>query len=160
MRIRRLETADLPWVEAVVTEHFASPRIVSRGGLHDVRELPGLSAEDGSGRIGLLQWREDGREWEVITLIALPRRQGVGTRLIKSAEGLAAEEGCERLWLVTTDNNEAALTFYRAAGWEQVAVHEGAVAGARRLKPEIPLFDADGVPICDEIEFERKLVDN
>jgi hypothetical protein len=40
-------------------------------------------------------------------------------------------------------------------GWRQCAVHRGAVAEARRLKPQIPVNGHDGVPIEDEIEFER-----
>jgi hypothetical protein len=34
------------------------------------------------------------------------------------------------------------------------AVHRGAIAESRRLKPEIPLRGVGGHPIDDEIEFE------
>jgi hypothetical protein len=61
------------------------------------------------------------------------------------------------LWLITTNDNRTALSFYRAIGWRQVAVHRGAMRESRRLKPEIPELAPDGTPIEDEIEFELLL---
>jgi GNAT superfamily N-acetyltransferase len=97
--------------------------------------------------------------FEVVVLVADPPRQGVGRLLLRAAEQIARSHGCERCWLVTTNDNQAGLSFYRAIGWRQVAVHRGAVREARRLKPEIPEFAADGTPIEDEIEFELLLRD-
>jgi hypothetical protein len=45
MEARELSIDDRPWAERLVTERFASFRIVSRGVLHDTRALPGLLAE-------------------------------------------------------------------------------------------------------------------
>jgi hypothetical protein len=36
-------------------------------------------------------------------------------------------------------------------------MHRGAVAEARRLKPEMPELGPNGLPKVDEIEFERLL---
>lgn len=38
-----------------------------------------------------------------------------------------------------------------------VAVHQGAVDAARRLKPAIPLIGKHGIPIHDELELELEL---
>jgi ribosomal protein S18 acetylase RimI-like enzyme len=59
--------------------------------------------------------------------------------------------------LVTTNDNLPAIAFYRKLGWRQVAIHRGAIADARRLKPEIPEFGANGLPKEDEIEFDLTL---
>lgn len=64
----------------------------------------------------------------------------------------------DHAWLVTTDNNLGAIAFYHAIGWRRVAVHAGAVAEARKLKPEIPEQDEHGRPIRDAIEFELQLI--
>ena len=157
MRIRKITSDDLSWVESTISEHFGSPRVVSRGVLHDSTGLPGFIVEDEAGRIGLLQYHINNDECEVVNLVSTKRRQGVGTRLLEAVEGMAAEAGCKRLWLITTNNNVEALEFYRTAGWKQVAVHKGAVRESRKLKPEIPSHDERGVPIEDEIEFERDL---
>lgn len=159
VKARELTADDRPWAEALVSDHVASPRVVSRGVLHDTRELPGLIAERDGIPVGLLQYHAAGRQCEVVVLIAVQRRRGVGRLLLRAAEAIATSHGCTRLWLVTTNDNRAAAEFYRAVGWRRVGVHRGAVREARRLKPEIPEFAADGTPIEDEIEFEILLED-
>ena len=74
-----------------------------------------------------------------------------------AAELAARDAGCARLWLITTNDNEDALAFYRARGFTVTAIHRGAVDAARVLKPSIPLTDPRGVPIRDEIELARDL---
>lgn len=141
----------------MVAERFASTWIVSRGVLHDTRGLPGLIAEREGLPVGLLQYRVVGEEFEVVVLLAVLPREGVGRFLLRAAEPIARAHGCRRLWLITTNDNRAALSFYPAVGWRQVAVHRGALRESRRLKPEIPEFASDGTPIEDEIEFELLL---
>jgi hypothetical protein len=65
--------------------------------------------------------------------------------------------GCRRLWLITTNDNEPAMTFYSRWGMHLVTVHRGAIAESRKLKPEISHFGVGGRPIEDEIEFELLL---
>jgi ribosomal protein S18 acetylase RimI-like enzyme len=157
MKVRELTTDDRAWVERLVSERFASFRIVSRGVVHDARALPGLISESDGAPVGLLQYRVVGEQFEVVILIAVPPRQGVGRFLLGEAEPIARSHGCKRLWLITTNDNTAAISFYRAIGWQQTAIHRGAMHESRRLKPEIPEFASDGTPIEDEIEFELLL---
>ncbi|MGD8245715.1 MAG: hypothetical protein PVG25_02965 [Anaerolineae bacterium] len=63
----------------------------------------------------------------------------------------------QRIWLITTNDNLAALRFYQRRGFSLVAVHPGAVDQARTLKPEIPAIGHSGIPIRDEIELELPL---
>jgi len=74
-----------------------------------------------------------------------------------AVQTIAVDAECSRLWLITTNDNRGALEFYWAIGMRLVAIHRGAVHEARRLKPEIPEFSGDGIPIEDEIEFELPL---
>lgn len=157
MKIREIVPSDIEWIEAIVTTHFGSPEVVSRGVLHDARKLPGLVAEVESEPVGLLQYRWKGTQGEIVVLVSMLVRQGIGTMLVEAAKAKARKAGCERLWLITTNNNSVAQQFYRAIGWRQVATHEGAVRESRKLKPEIPELDRDGTPIVDEIEFEWRL---
>jgi ribosomal protein S18 acetylase RimI-like enzyme len=157
MQVRPVAVKDVPWVSRVVSETFASPRIVSRGVIHIATELPGLVAEHDGTPIGLLLYDIAALECEVVVLLAFQERTGVATHLLARAERLARAAGSRRLWLVTTNDNLSAIAFYRARGWRQVAVRRGAVAEARRLKPEIPEFGTNGLPKEDEIEFELAL---
>ena len=157
MDARELTIDDRAWAERLVSERFASSRLVSRGVLHDTRTLPGLIAESDGAPVGLLQYHVAGGQFEVVVLIAVRPRRGVGRFLLRSVQLIARTRGCKRLWLITTKDNRAARSFYRAIGWRQAAVHRGAMRESRRLKPEIPEFATDGTPIEDEIEFELLL---
>lgn len=150
MLVRALVDAERPWAAALVREHFGSPTVVPRGALHDTRSLPGLIALDAGERCGLLHYRLDGGELEIVVVIACHPRRGIGRRLLEAAQEVAQARGCRRLWLVTTNDNRPALAFYRAIGWRQCAVHRGAVRKARHLKPQIPLTGHAGIPIEDE----------
>jgi ribosomal protein S18 acetylase RimI-like enzyme len=157
IRIREATPDDIPWLEGVVTHHFASPRVISRGRLHKVRDLPGLIAETDDDPVGLLLYREAGDDVEIVILISEIVRQGVASRLVEAMRQQAVSSGHHRLWLVTTNDNLEAIAFYRATGWQQTAVHRGAMHGARQLKPEIPEIGPSGLPIEDEIEFALEL---
>ena len=50
-----------------------------------------------------------------------------------------------------------ALKFYQKRGFQLVAVYPSALDESRKIKPEIPLFGYDGIPLRDEIELEMKL---
>jgi GNAT superfamily N-acetyltransferase len=157
MEARELTPDDRSWAASLVARQYASTRVVSRGVLHDTLTLPGLIAESEGLPVGLLHYRVTGEELEVVVLIAVLRRKGVGRLLLRAAESLARSLGCRRLWLITTNDNRVAQSCYLAVGWRLATVYPGAVRESRRLKPEIPECAADGTPIEDEIEFERVL---
>ena len=81
----------------------------------------------------------------------------IGTKLVESVRKTTLETNCKRLWLITTNDNLSALTFYQKHGFEIVAIHRGAIEAARKLKPEIPIIGHGGIPIQDEIEMEKVL---
>ena len=157
MTLHLLTPADRPWLRGLLSAHFASPRIVSRGVLHQADELPGLVAAWDGRPVGVLLYDLRPPECEVVVLVALEEGHGIGTALLDAIKPVAAAAGCRRLWLVTTNDNLPAIAFYRRRGWTLVATHHGAVAEARRLKPEIPETGHDGIPIRDEIELEWRL---
>ena len=157
MKIRALTPADRLWVSEAVSRHFASTRIVSRGVLHDCSELTGLAAVRGVTPCGVLLYAIHEGECEVVVLLSLARRIGVAAALLASVRRVARAAGCRRLWLITTNDNQAAIDFYSSRGWSLKAVHRNAVSEARRIKPELPLFGHNGVPIRDELEFELLL---
>ena len=76
--------------------------------------------------------------------------------MIEAAGQLARQQGCTRLWVITTNDNVDALRFYQRRGFCLVGVHRGAVDRSRAsLKPEIPAAGAYRIPLRDEIELER-----
>jgi ribosomal protein S18 acetylase RimI-like enzyme len=155
--VRPLAASDRTWAARFLIEEAGSTAVVSRGILHQADALPGLVALNDGRPCGLLTYRKDGTDMEVVTLHANPLRQGVGTALLAAARAIARGAGCRRLWLITTNDNDPAIAFYRKRGLKLVAIHKDAMTISRRIKPEIPLFGIGGKPMTDEWVFEITL---
>ena len=86
MEVRAIALADRPWVSKVIADHFASPRIVSRGILHDCQALPGLVVVRDNAPCGVLLYDIREAECEVIALVSLVRRTGAAAALLDAVE--------------------------------------------------------------------------
>ena len=138
----------------MLTERWRSSRIVTRGQIHKGDSLPGFVAELVGERVGLITYRMEKDECELVSLDSLKEGAGVGSALLHAVQDVAGQTGCARAWLITTNDNLRAIGFYQKRGWRLVAVHRDAIAQSRQLKPEIPLVGDDGIPVRDEIELE------
>jgi ribosomal protein S18 acetylase RimI-like enzyme len=155
--IKPVISADKDWIEEFYIQRWGSNRVVTRGRLYTVSELPGFLAWKSNTRIGLLTYQASGEEIEIVTLDSLDPGHGVGTALISEAVRFARAAKSRRLWLITTNDNTPALHFYQKNGFNLVKIHHDAIKLSRELKPEIPLVGLDGIPIRDEIELEYNL---
>jgi GNAT superfamily N-acetyltransferase len=159
MQVRSREAADQPAARAFLVRHL-SARVARLGELLDPLGYPALLAEADDGQLlGMLTYVpvQGWEQCEVLTLHATQLWHGVGTALIQAVEQLAAKHGCVRLWVITTNDNVDALRFYQRRGFRLAAVHRGAVDDSRnRLKPEIPVAGAYGIPLRDELELEKR----
>jgi GNAT superfamily N-acetyltransferase len=158
VRVRERAEEDLPAVGAFLAERH-SARVARLGELVHPLEHPALIAETASGALaGVLTYVVSGDDCEVLTLHAAERSGGAGTALIEEVERTAAEHGCARLWVLTTNDNVDALRFYQRRGFRLAALHAGAVDQSRRtLKPEIPAIGEYGIPLRDEIVLEKEV---
>jgi ribosomal protein S18 acetylase RimI-like enzyme len=154
--VRPLGEGDREWVRETLRELWGET-VVSRGAVHDPTALPGFVAEEGGERVGLLTYRVDGADCEVVTIDAFPEGAGAGTALLDAAARAAREAGCGRVWLITTNDNLRALRFYQRRGFRLVAIHPDALERSRELKPSIPEIGLDGIPLRDELELELRL---
>jgi GNAT superfamily N-acetyltransferase len=152
--IRPLAPDDRNWAHALWTERWGSSRMVSRGVLFSLTDLPALVAWRGDVRAGVATYHIHDDDCELTSLDSVLEGVGVGTALIRAVIDTAKIAGCARLWLVTTNDNTHALRYYQRLGFRLAALHPGAVEAARRLKPEIPLLGLDEIPIRDELELE------
>jgi GNAT superfamily N-acetyltransferase len=120
-------------------------------------ELPGFAAFEDEQCIGLVTYELDGEACEIVSIDALEEGRGVGTALLEAVVEAAREAGCARVQLLTTNNNLRALAFYQKRGFRLVGLVPGAIDEERSLKPAIPLVDAAGLPIRDELHLELEL---
>lgn len=155
IHIRLKTEADQAWCTELLTTHWGSTQVVSRGRLHDAIMLPGLIAESQGKPVGLLTYHIEDKECEIVSLNSLLEKRGIATTLLDAIEKESFHIGCHRLWLITTNDNIPALHFYQRRGFTITALYPNAVHAARKLKPEIPQRGWEDIPIRDEIEFEK-----
>jgi ribosomal protein S18 acetylase RimI-like enzyme len=155
--VRAYEPADRAWAETNAAAQFGGALQARRGELVDVLALDGFVAELGGEPVGLLTYRrESASECELAFFAVTERHRGIGTALLEAL--VDAVSDCERIWLVTTNDNLEALRFYQRRGFALTALRPGAVDEARaRLKPSIGATGAFGIPLRDELELELRL---
>jgi GNAT superfamily N-acetyltransferase len=156
VRVRLLAKGDRPALRKVLEEQWGLP-VVSVSGVHDdPSSLPGFVADDslptGGMPLGYLTYIVDGHQCEVLTINALLQGAGVGRALMDAARTAAANAGCRRLWLMTTNENIRAIDFYQRWGMDLVALHRNFVDTVRAAKPNIDASAGRG-----DIEFRHAL---
>lgn len=156
--VRELRFDERAWLRDVYSDRWGTTTVVSRGRLTEVADLPALVCERSGERIGLLTFLpRPGVDVECVTIDAFVRGAGVGAALTAGIRALGQRSQWRRLWLVTTNDNTAALRACQRAGWDLVTVHRDAAASSRRLKPSLPRMGLDGIPIRHELELELPL---
>ena len=122
----------------------------------------GSVALAGDRPIGLVTWliapSGDAAEVRALAVDDSAQGRGVGRTLLAAAEVALREAGVRRAWLVTTNDNIAALALYQKAGWRLTALRAGAIDELRRtIKPSISAIGQDGIPLRDELELAKEL---
>ncbi len=149
--------SDVHWLADLWRAEWNGDIMISKGCVHHLHELETLIAWTGAERVGAATFMVDGSDCELMSINSLAQAQGVGTKLLESVEDHARRTGCERVWLITSNDNVAALRFYQRRGYRIMAVHVGGIDRARKTKPSIPLTGCHGIEIHDEIELEKRL---
>jgi len=155
--VRPIDESDKIWIHRILTDRWGSTTIVTRGVLHVANELSGFVAVEENVPVGLLTYRFDAGACEIVSLDSISNGRGIGSSLLKSVEQVATEKKCNRIWLITTNDNLHALRFYQRRGYILVTIYRNAMERSRQLKPQIPMIGNDGIPLRDEIELEKKL---
>ena len=155
LRVRERAENDRADVEYFLAERHAL-QVARLGRLEQALDHPALVAERDGTLAGVLTFVLDGDACEILTLHAAERFGGTGTALVEAVEQRAADAGCSRLWVITTNDNVDALRFYQRCGFRLAALHRGAVDDSRAgLKPEIPRIGEHGIELHDELELEK-----
>jgi ribosomal protein S18 acetylase RimI-like enzyme len=155
--VKTIQKSDSNWVASFVKSHWGSEIIVAKDRIIRPAELDGFAVLKGKDPVGLLTYRIEGLDCEIVTIDSTAKGVGIGTALIDAVKKIAKAKGCKRLWLITTNDNLNALGFYQKRGFRLVALYPNALEASRKLKPEISLKAANGIPIKDELELELEL---
>ncbi|MCK5313587.1 MAG: GNAT family N-acetyltransferase [Anaerolineales bacterium] len=156
-QIRPLNPVTDTWLCEFLTNQWGSSQIVTRGIIHDASRLPGFVAISSGKPTGLITYKILNNKCELVTLDSTVEGKGIGSALIKAVKQEAISAGCRRMWVITTNDNLHALSFYQKQGFHLVDIHRNAIDISRKLKPQIPKIGMDEIPIRDEIELEMLL---
>ncbi|MEZ4657428.1 MAG: GNAT family N-acetyltransferase [Caldilineaceae bacterium] len=142
--IQAITDEDRPWVREFMIEHWGAEMSVVRGEPFWPHELPGFVAETTDGEhIGLATYRLlDDATGELTTLDSLRSSLGVGAALVQAVVDAVRAQSCQRLVVVTTNDNLHALRFYQRHGFVLAALRVNALAASRKIKPQIPLLSS------------------
>jgi ribosomal protein S18 acetylase RimI-like enzyme len=155
--VKSIQASDRNWVESFIKSHCGSEIVGAKGRVIRPAELDGFAAFKGKNAVGLLTHQIEGSDCEIVTIDSTPEGEGIGTLLIDAVKDSAKAEGCRRLWLITTKDNLNALGFYQRRGFRLIALYPNALEASRKLKPQISMKAANGIPIMDELELELEL---
>lgn len=138
-----------------ISDNWGSPIIVSKGKVHFADILEGYVAVENGKIDGVITYSIENGECEIVSLDSLVENQGIGSNLINKVIEKAKENKCRRVWLITTNDNTKAIRYYQKRGFYMEEIHINAIQRSRKLKPQIPLYGFDNIPILHEIEFEK-----
>jgi len=157
IQIKPVTEQDRLWTGNFLAEHRGSVQVIAKGKTSRADELPGFIAQQGEQFLGLITYRIENYECEIVTLNSSIEGLGVGTELLKMAIQAAVEKTCKRVWAIVTNDNLNALRFFQTRGFRLAELYRNAVDITREEHPEIPTHGFDSIPIRDEIEVEIKL---
>jgi len=157
MNIRRLTPDDLPRLRQFWMENWGDEFVVAHDVIYYPDTLDGFIALDDDEWAGEITCAFSGSDCEIVSLDSSHEGQGIGTKLITAVVEEARTKNCERVFLITTNDNLNALGFYQKRGFQLVKISRGALIETRKLKPDIPLIGANNIPLRDEIELEMIL---
>jgi ribosomal protein S18 acetylase RimI-like enzyme len=144
-------------VDALAVRFWGGTRVIYVSGVVETAALPGAAALLDGAFAGAVTWAREGDALRIVTIASLVEDRGVGRALLAAAEAEARAQGAARLVVSTVNSNLRALGFYQAGGYMLAALHVGAIARLRAIKPGIPALDANGIPIRDQIDLEKRL---
>jgi len=146
-------------IDNLIKENWGSSIMISKGQVHHIDSLPGYVMLENNKIIGLVTYNIKNNECEIVSLDSLLENKGIGSELVSRVVERSEELGCKRVWLITTNDNTRAIRFYQKRSFDIRGIYLNSVSESRKIKPEIPLFGYDNIPILHEIEFEKILID-
>ncbi|HHT7235485.1 MULTISPECIES: GNAT family N-acetyltransferase [Bacillus] len=141
-------------IRGVMCENWGSSMMVSRGRAHQLEQLPGFIALKNDRIVGIITCEVLENMCEIVSLNSFEEGKGIGTKLVDCVLQMARENECEKVWLITTNDNMNALRFYQKRNFMMTNLYIDAVKEARKIKKEIPFIGYDNIAISHEIQLE------
>ena len=154
LQMRRITEHDIPRLRQIWKKNWGDEYMVVGGVVYHPEHLEGFIAHNGPDCVGEITYTINDGECEIVTLDSECEGQGLGTKLINAVVEEARKQDCQRVFLITTNDNLNALGFYQKRGFALVKINRNAVTESRKIKSSIPLIGMNNIPLRDEIELE------
>ena len=146
-------------VISFVDDEWGNP-IVTKGNKIEIYDLPGFVAIENEKVVGAVLYQIFEKDCEIVAMYSLKQNTGIGTALINAVISIAKDNSCNRVWLITMNDNTHAIRFYQRRGFSLINVYINAFKVTQKIKG-IPgtgvdniVCGIDGIPILHEFEFE------
>lgn len=157
MEIIEITEKDRKNIKQFLEERWFSSQICVREEIIDADKLDGYVVYENQKIVGLVTYRIYKNVCEIISLDSVIENKGIGTILIEKVKEKAINSACQRLILITTNDNLKGLGFYQKRGFRLSKIYKDSMDNVRKIKPEVPEIGENNIPLKDEIELEIKL---
>ena len=154
MECKRINSRNRNLINAFIKQHWYTTTMIIRGKEIDMTEAEGFYFNEGKNIIGLITYIVYNDILEITSLDSLQENQGIGSKLVEAVIHEAKERKCQKIVLITTNDNINAIKFYQKRGFDMARLYHNALDISRKIKPEIPLIGDHSIPLRHEIEFE------
>ncbi|MBF0209235.1 MAG: GNAT family N-acetyltransferase [Oligoflexia bacterium] len=164
IKFRKATADDTRLIKELMDRYWGGEPLIIRGKDYYPSALPGIIVEGDHGQIEAFLFYEikdraedNKKECEIVVFEVLAKFNGTGTMILNQFLEMAKNNGCSRIFLMTTNDNLDALRFYQRRGFTICGIHLNSVAAARKVKPKISLLGDYNIPVRDEIDLELLL---
>lgn len=156
IRYRESTPEDSDQIALMMQEHWGGEPLVVRAKNYFPSKLNGVIAQRADKWVGFLFYDFQGNDCEIIVFEVFEKFKGIGTKILDKFKEIARNKRCERIYLMTHNDNLDALRFYQTRGFHICGIHLNSMEIARQIKPGPEIGDY-GIPIRDEIDLELML---
>ncbi len=154
MECKRIDRQNRNLINTFIEQHWFTTTMIIRGKKIDMTKTEGFYFSEEENIIGLITYIVYNDVLEITSLDSLKENQGIGSKLIEAVIHEAKERKCQKIVLITTNDNINAIRFYQKRGFDMAHLYRNALDISRKMKPEIPLIGENSIPLRHEIEFE------
>ena len=155
--IERITNDTRELVNQFFIDNWYSTDMSIRGEIIDGTKLDGFLLQEDNTIVGLITYTFFGDICEIVSFDSKRENIGIGSALLKELEEVARDNSCNKMRLITTNDNMRALQFYQKRGYCLTKLYPNAMAEVRKVKPDVPLLGDNDIPLRDEIELEKQL---
>lgn len=156
-KIERISDKTRDLVNQFFIDNWYSTDMSIRGEIIDGTKLDGFLLQENNIIIGLITYTFFDDICEIVSFDSKRENIGIGSALLKELEEVAKNNNCNKMRLITTNDNMRALQFYQKRGYCLTRLYPNAMDEVRKVKPDIPLLGDNDIPLRDEIELEKQL---